>query len=109
MAWILRALELYKSFVRPQDTCPMENLAPSKVRDLLHEVLRETAIGTVRGVDPDPTGYFSVFRIRIHLIRIRIQHFRLKKHYFSVGSNYNLPIPRHPERTSKLKKKPSAL
>jgi hypothetical protein len=47
MAWILRALELYKSFVRPQDTCPMENLAPSKVRDLLHEVLRETAIGTV--------------------------------------------------------------
>lgn len=44
MAWILRALELYKSFVRPNDTCPMENLPPSKVRDLLHEVLRETAI-----------------------------------------------------------------
>jgi hypothetical protein len=77
MAWILRALELYKSFVRPQDTCPMENLAPSKVRDLLHEVLRETAIGTVIVVDPDPTGYFSVFRIRIPLILIRIQHFRL--------------------------------
>jgi hypothetical protein len=59
MAWILRALELYKSFVRPQDTCPMENLAPSKVRDLLHEVLRETAIGTgTPVVDPDPTGHF---------------------------------------------------
>ncbi len=58
MAWILRALELYKSFVRPQDTCPMENLPPSKVRDLLHEVLRETAIGTISVLIPDPTGYF---------------------------------------------------
>jgi hypothetical protein len=58
MAWILRALELYKSFVRPQDTCPMENLAPSKVRDLLHEVLRETAIGTV-------TWLFYIYRNKI--------------------------------------------
>jgi hypothetical protein len=49
MGWILRALELYQSFVRsPGDgsACPpLENLPPSKVRDLLHKVLRETALG----------------------------------------------------------------
>ena len=47
MGWILRALELYQTFVRrPCDTpCPLENLPPSKVRDLLHKVLRETALG----------------------------------------------------------------
>jgi hypothetical protein len=73
----------------------------------------------------------AVFRICIHSIRarIRIQHFRpntdqdpdpiriqgsddqkLKK--FTAKKklkNYNLPIPRSPERTSKLQKKPSAI
>ncbi len=70
----------------------------------------------------------TVFRIRINLIQIRIQHFRLntdqdpgsnkqklKKNYstkklnFILIKNYNLPIPRRPERTSKLQKKPPAL
>ncbi len=68
-----------------------------------------------------------MFRIRIHLIRIRFQHFRLntdpdqdpiriqgsddqkleknlqqKRNKFFWIVNYNLPIPRPPERTSKL-------
>ncbi len=71
-----------------------------------------------------------MFRIRIHLIRIRIgiQHFRLNTVPIRIriqsrssvqmtknGKNlqqqkkYNLPIPRPPERTSNLQKKPSAL
>ncbi len=80
-------------------------------------------------------SYFWVFRISIHLIRImiRIQHFRLntdpdpdliriqgsndqilkkftqkKNIKFFCMKTYNLPIPRPPERTSKLQKKPSA-
>jgi hypothetical protein len=71
-----------------------------------------------------------VFRIRIHLIRIRIQHFRLNtdpepdpiriqgfddqmlekiyswKKKFFLFKNYNLPIPRPLKR---LQKKPPAL
>jgi hypothetical protein len=45
MGWILRALELFQSFVRPKDACPLENLPPSQVRDLLHKVLVETSLG----------------------------------------------------------------
>jgi hypothetical protein len=61
-----------------------------------------------------------VFRIRIPLIRIRIHHFRLNTdldpdpglwcqiNFFHI-KNYNLPIPRPPEITPKLQKKPSTL
>jgi hypothetical protein len=63
-----------------------------------------------------------VFRIRINLIRIRIQHFRLNTDDQKWGKiyskkriknfwikNYETTIPRPLERTSKLQKKPSAL
>ncbi len=62
----------------------------------------------------------AVFRIRLPLMRIQIwiQRFRLKtdpdpgfwwpKIERNRQLNYNLPIPWHPERTSKLQKKPSA-
>ncbi len=69
----------------------------------------------------------AVFRIRILLIRIRIQHFRLttdqdpgfwwakigknlqqKKKFLFLLKNYNLSIPRPPERTSKLPKSPQS-
>ncbi len=52
-----------------------------------------------------------MFQIRIHLIRIRIQHLKIKNwlkltaEFFFI-SNHNLPIPRPPERTSRLQKKP---
>jgi hypothetical protein len=76
-------------------------------------------------------GLKSWLRIRINFIRIRIQHFRLntdpdpdpirgfndqklkkiqlKKIIFFLIKNYNLPIPRPPQRTSKLQEKPSDL
>jgi hypothetical protein len=69
----------------------------------------------------------TVFRIRIYLIRIRIQirlntdpdpdpiriqgfkdqKLKIYTRFFWI-KNYNLPIPRNPEMTSKLQKKPSA-
>jgi hypothetical protein len=71
--------------------------------------------------------YCPVFRIRIHLIRIWIQHFRLNTDpdpgfcWPKMGKNlqlkihfvwikiYNLRIPRPPKRKSKIQKKLSAL
>ncbi len=77
------------------------------------------------------TALKTVFRIRIHLIRIRIQHFKLntdpdlirtqcfddqklkkitgrKKNIFLI-KNCNLPIPRPRQRWSRLQKTPFAL
>jgi hypothetical protein len=78
---------------------------------------------------------YSLFRIRIHLFRLQIQHFRLNtdpvpvpypypgfrwtkikkkitaenKIWFFGIKNCNLLIPKTPERTSKLQENPSAL
>merc|ERR1719365_581343 len=42
MGWFVCTLELYKKFIEPEDSNSIDNLPPSKVRALLHDVLRVT-------------------------------------------------------------------
>eukprot|EP00088_Acartia_fossae_P046531 TRINITY_DN5025_c0_g1_i9.p1 TRINITY_DN5025_c0_g1~~TRINITY_DN5025_c0_g1_i9.p1 ORF type:complete len:229 (+),score=32.54 TRINITY_DN5025_c0_g1_i9:1-687(+) len=42
MGWLIRAVGLYKSFVQMENSKSLDNLPPSKVWDLLHNMLRDT-------------------------------------------------------------------
>lgn len=43
MGWVVRALELYKTFIEPKSQATLDNLPPSRIRDLLDALLRATA------------------------------------------------------------------
>jgi phosphorylase kinase alpha/beta subunit len=43
MGWLIRAIDLYKSFMMPEDKNPLDNLPPSKIWSLVHDLLRDTA------------------------------------------------------------------
>jgi len=43
MGWLIKALDLYKTFTTPECTDPLDNLPPSKVWSLLHHMLRDTS------------------------------------------------------------------
>jgi len=44
MSWFVQAIEMYQGFVNPKETCQTENLAPSKIRQILMKVLEVTAL-----------------------------------------------------------------